>query len=177
MQSRSTSTSAAEAANVIGKAKGLRWQILQKVLTSMPLSKWPATLPSLVPQASSSSADASTTNGGATATNTSSVITGADLSQGLVDIGGIGTIAGQANFDLSASSTNVSGESTAKVVSADATGLVGGITDVEGTFGIDVASDSNLSGVSIGSLTTDASSTTGSADAFCWIAKYVRCWC
>ena len=39
--------------------------------------------------------------------STSDVITGADLSGGMVDIGGISSIAGQANFDLSASSTNV----------------------------------------------------------------------
>ena len=61
--------------------------------------------------------------------STSDVITGADLSGGMVDIGGISSIAGQANFDLSASSTNVSGKSTAKADSTDATGLVGGVTD------------------------------------------------
>ena len=65
-----------------------------------------------------SSADASTTNGGATATNTSSVITGADLSQGLVDIGGIGTIAGQATFDLAATSSNVTKTSQAEASQA-----------------------------------------------------------
>ena len=150
-----------EASSVVGAAS---CELdLQKVLASMPSSRWPATPLFQATTGIGSSADASTTNGEATATNTSDVITGADLSQGMVDIGGISSIAGQANFDLSASSTNVSGESTANADSADATGLVGRVTDVEGTFGIDVASDSNLSGISIGSLTTDASSTAGNA--------------
>ena len=91
----------------------------------------------------SSSADASSTAGAATAESLSTTITGADLSGGLVDIGGIGSIAGQANFDLSASSSNVSKTSSAKADSAGATGLIGKETD--GAFGIDVASDSGLS--------------------------------
>ena len=91
--------------------------------------------------------------------------TGADLSGGLVDIGGIGSIAGQANFDLSASSSNVEGFISKSFSTANkSTGLVGSEKD-DGDFGIDVASDSGLSGMAIGSLAADASSTAGTTTA------------
>ena len=112
----------------------------------------------------SSSADASTTAGAATAESLSTTITGADLSGGLVDIGGIGSIAGQANVDLSASSSNVEGFISKSFSTANKSiGLVG--SEKDGNFGIDVASDSGLSGMAIGSLTADASSTAGAAFA------------
>ena len=154
-------TSAAEAANVIGKADGLGQLNTAEGLDLNATLKVASDATVVGTASIGSSADASTTNGETTATSTSDVITGADLSGGMVDIGGISSIAGQANFDLSASSTNVSGKSTAKADSNDATGLIGG----KGDFGIDVASDSDLSGITIGSMTTDASSTAGSADA------------
>ena len=121
-------TSAAEAANVIGKADGLGQLNTAEGLDLNATLKVASDATVVGTASIGSSADASTTNGKATATNTSDVITGADLSSGMVDIGGISSIAGQANFDLSASSTNVSGKSTAKADSAVATGLIGGVT-------------------------------------------------
>ena len=82
-------TSAAEAANVIGKADGLG-QLKTAEGLDLNATLKVASDATVVGTASiGSSADASTTNGEATATNTSDVITGADLSGGMVDIGGI----------------------------------------------------------------------------------------
>ena len=98
-----------------------------------------------------SMANAANTNGSTIASSKGNINTGADLSDGLVDIGGIGSIAGQANFDLSATSSNVEGHISKAFSTANkSTGLVGSEKDVH--FGIDVASDSGLSGMAIGSL-------------------------
>ena len=111
-----------------------------------------------------STANAATTNGSAIASSKGNINTGADLSGGPVDVGGIGSIAGQANFDLSASSSNVEGFISKSFSTANKSiGLVG--SEKDGHFGIDVASDSGLSGMAIGSLTADSSSTAGTTTA------------
>ena len=158
-------SSTADAANVTGMAKGVGTLNTAEGLDLNAKLEVASDATVSGSAGISSSADASSTAGAATAESLSTTITGADLSGGLVDIGGIGSIAGQANFGLSASSSNVSKTSSATADSAGATGLVGKTTATDGAFGIDVASDSGLSGMAIGSLTADASSTAGAAFA------------
>ena len=127
---------------------------------------------------------ASTTKGAATADAEANILNGADLTGGTVDVGGIGDLKGNLNYGLTAEATNVDdGDTTntsTNVVNADAQansgfGLKGasntGATvtgpqdDTNGSIGIDIASDGQLSGLSIGSLTAKASSTADSAKA------------
>jgi len=110
------------------------------------------------------SATATTTDGVADATAFGATINGADFGD-LVDIGGVGSIKGAASFNLSAKSTNVTGESsTATALAFDAVGLEGINGDATPdelieAFGIDVASDATLSGTAIGTLKGEAFST------------------
>ena len=123
-------------------------------------------------------ANAETTAGAATASAIGTTINGADLSLGGLDIGGLGTIQGQANFAFTADASNVDGSAAVATAgslyaaSSDPTltakGLIGKATDTAPTpdvYGIDVASDTTLSGMAIGSLKADASSTTQNATA------------
>lgn len=121
-----------------------------------------------------STANAETTKGAATANAFGETINGADLSAGNLDIGGLGTIKGQANFGLQAEASNVEGgPASATAGSATSrfdlagTGLKGGITGAgaSGEWGIDVASDAGLTGMAVGSLKADASSTASAASA------------
>ena len=123
-------------------------------------------------------ANAETTAGAATASATGSTINGADLSAGGLDIGGLGTIQGQANFAFTADASNVDGAAALATAgslyaaSSDPTltakGLIGKATDTTpnpDVYGIDVASDATLSGMAIGSLKANASSTAQNATA------------
>ena len=124
-------------------------------------------------------ATAETTKGDAEASTSADNINGADF-QGLLDIGGVGSITGAANFNLSATASSVS--------TADNNDALGGATAESGNsvqsfglhgingdavpggqdsdpFGIDVASNATLSGTAIGSLKADASSTADDAFA------------
>ena len=128
-------------------------------------------------------ATAETTKGDAVATTSASNINGADF-QGTLDIGGIGSITGAANFNLAASATSVTPdvnttgnppvaiEGGAQATSGsnvqsfglkgiDSSATAGNKSD----FGIDVASDATLSGTAIGSLMADAVSTADDATA------------
>ncbi|WP_341886521.1 hypothetical protein [Synechococcus sp. UW140] len=129
-------------------------------------------------------ATAETTKGDAVATNTATNINGADF-QGTLDIGGIGSITGAANFNLDATASSVTPDDSFKLSGAQATaggenlssfglkGATGSATannlkDQDTTndvFGIDVASDATLSGTAIGTLKADASSTADDATA------------
>ena len=129
-------------------------------------------------------ATAETTKGDAVATNTATNINGADF-QGTVDIGGIGSITGAANFNLDATASSVTPDDSFKVSGAQATaggenlssfGLKGatGLATADNlkdqvttndVFGIDVASDATLSGTAIGTLKANASSTADDATA------------
>ena len=125
-------------------------------------------------------ATAETTKGDAVATTSASNINGADF-QGTLDIGGIGSITGAANFTLGASATSVTPDDSFKQSGAQATaganvqsfGLKGinaaanpgNKSDFGIDFGIDVASDATLSGTAIGSLNADAASTADDATA------------
>ena len=104
------------------------------------------------------SADAATTAGAATANALSTGINGADFAGSTVGIGGIGSLAGQANFSNTATSSNVSLASSATASNDSGNGLIGGLS-------INVASDATLTGMAIGSLGADASSTAGTATA------------
>jgi hypothetical protein len=124
---------------------------------------------------------ASTTKGAATADAEANILNGADLTGGTVDVGGIGDLKGSLNYGLTAEATNVDDGDTANtstnVVNADAQansgfGLKGAINtatnpqdETTGSIGVDIASDGQLSGLSIGSLTAKASSTADSAKA------------
>ena len=118
-----------------------------------------------------STANAETTKGDAQAVAQSDLINGADLSGGRVDIGGLGSITGQANFNFNATAKNVEGVSSGLGVDATAdsdfaTGLIGKTgTAAADNAGIDVSSDATLSGMAIGSLKASASSTADSATA------------
>jgi len=127
-------------------------------------------------------ATAETTKGDAVATTSATNINGADF-QGTLDIGGIGSITGAANFTLGASATSVTPDinttdaqvaieggaqatSGANVQSFGLKGIDSNATDVsKSDFGIDVASDATLSGTAIGSLMADAVSTADDATA------------
>ena len=129
-------------------------------------------------------ATAETTKGDAVATNTATNINGADF-QGALDIGGIGSITGAANFNLDATASSVTPDDSFKVSGAQATaggenlssfGLKGatGLATADNlkdqvttndVFGIDVASDATLSGTAIGTLKANASSTADDATA------------
>ena len=123
-------------------------------------------------------ATAETTKGDATAASTAANINGADF-QGLLDIGGVGSITGSASFNLAATASSVtfdngSGGATAIAGGADLSsqGLQGAaganLSDTNLTndvFGIDVASNATLSGTAIGTLKADASSTADDATA------------
>ena len=127
-----------------------------------------------------STANADTTKGTATANAFGETINGADLSAGNLDIGGLGTIKGQANFGLKAEASNVEGGTAAATAGSNdlasgvtgafnlaGTGLKGGITGAGASteWGIDVASDAGLTGMAVGSLKADASSTASAATA------------
>ena len=126
-------------------------------------------------------ATAETTKGDAVATTSATNINGADF-QGTLDIGGIGSITGAANFTLGASATSVTPDvntlnglaveggaqatSGANVQSFGLKGIDSNATaDSKSDFGIDVASDATLSGTAIGSLMADAGSTADDATA------------
>ena len=128
-------------------------------------------------------ATAETTKGDAVATTSASNINGADF-QGTLDIGGIGSITGAANFNLAASATSVTPDinttgiplvaieggaqatAGANVQSFGLKGIDSNATNVrKSDFGIDVASDAILSGTAIGSLMADAVSTADDATA------------
>ena len=128
-------------------------------------------------------ATAETTKGDAVATNTATNINGADF-QGTVDIGGIGSITGAANFNLGATASSVTPDDSINPGGAQATaggeilssfglkGAAGSATAsnlldnlTNDVFGIDVASDATLSGTAIGTLKADASSTADDATA------------
>jgi len=121
-------------------------------------------------------AKAETTAGAADADAKGTTINGADLSVGGLDIGGLGTIQGQANFAFTADASNVSGAATADANLDAANGLIGKATvaavapATQPTYGIDVASDATLSGMAIGSEKATATSTTGSASATSGVA-------
>ena len=114
-------------------------------------------------------ANAETTAGAATASATGSTINGADLSAGGLDIGGLGTIQGQANFAFTAEASNVGGGTAAATANLDlAQGLIGKATNATpnpAVFGIDVASDATLSGMAIGAQKATATSTADVANA------------
>jgi len=104
------------------------------------------------------SATATTTEGVADATALGESINGADFGD-LVDIGGVGSIQGAASFNLSAKSTNVSGDSsTATAQAFNAVGLQSVIGEDE-SYGINIASDASISGTAIGTLKGEAFST------------------
>jgi hypothetical protein len=110
-------------------------------------------------------ANAETTAGAATANATGSAINGADLSAGGLDIGGLGTIQGQANFAFTAEASNVGGGTAAATTNLDlAQGLIGE-NSISTTYGIDVASDATLSGMAIGAQKATATSTGDVANA------------
>ena len=122
-----------------------------------------------------SAATAETTKGDATATSNADFINGADFKD-LLDIGGVGSITGSANFNLAATANSVSvgnGDGASATAGADLSsfGLQGKDSTVDntnpttGTFGIDISSDATLSGMSIGGLKADASSTADDATA------------
>ena len=108
------------------------------------------------------SATATTTDGVADATAFGATINGADFGD-LVDIGGVGSIQGAASFNLSAKSTNVTGESsTATALAFDAVGLesvIGSEFGEDDDYGINIASDASISGTAIGTLKGEAFST------------------
>lgn len=120
-------------------------------------------------------AAASTTKGAATADAEANILNGADLTGGTVEVGGIGDLKGSLNYGLTAEATNVE-SGTAQ---ADAQANVGfglkGASNANTTnpqaessgvgIGIDVASDGQLNGLSIGSLTAKAISTADTATA------------
>lgn len=118
---------------------------------------------------------ASTTKGAATADAEANILNGADLTGGTVDVGGIGDLKGSLNYGLTAEATNV--ESGTAQADAQANGGFGlkGASNANTTnpqaetsgvgIGIDVASDGQLSGLSIGSLTAKATSTANAATA------------
>lgn len=128
---------------------------------------------------------ASTTKGAATADAEANFLKGADLTGGTVDVGGIGDLKGNLNFNLAAEASNVDNDITQStdgitpIVSADAqvnqgVGLAGkGVssgnpqldTGTNTGIGIDIASDGTLSGLNIGSLKATASSTADNAQA------------
>jgi len=120
-----------------------------------------------------STANAETTKGDAQALAQSDLINGADLTNGRLDIGGIGSITGQANFNFTASAENVEGSGAVDALGVDATadsdaatGLIGKTgTAVANSAGIDVSSDATLSGMAIGALKATASSTADTATA------------
>ena len=121
-----------------------------------------------------STANADTTKGVATANAFGTTINGADLSAGNLDIGGLGTIKGQANFGLTAEASNVEGGAASATAGSattgfdlSAAGLKGGVNaaGVSTEWGMDVASDAGLTGMAIGSLKADASSTADAATA------------
>jgi len=121
-------------------------------------------------------ASAETTKGDAVATTSATNINGADF-QGTLDIGGIGSITGAANFTLGASATSVTPDDSIQPGGAQATAGANvqsfGLKGINATanpsnksdFGIDVASDATLSGTAIGSLKADAASTADDATA------------
>jgi len=123
-------------------------------------------------------ATAETTKGDAVATNTATNINGADF-KGTLDIGGIGSITGAANFNLGATASSVTFDDTTGGAQATAGGeslSSIGLKGIEGAglstqsttddvYGIDVASDATLSGTAIGTLRADASSTADAASA------------
>jgi len=126
---------------------------------------------------------ASTTKGAATADAEANILNGADLTGGTVDVGGIGNLKGSLSFGLTAEASNVDdgiNNVGSNIVQADAQansgfGLKGASNtgasvtspqdDTHGSIGIDIASDGQLAGLSIGSLTAKASSTADSAKA------------
>lgn len=118
---------------------------------------------------------ASTTKGAATADAEANILNGADLTGGTVDVGGIGDLKGSLNYGLTAEATNVeSGTAQADAQANGGFGLKGAsnanITNPQAEtsgvgIGIDVASDGQLSGLSIGSLTAKAISTADTATA------------
>ena len=122
-------------------------------------------------------ATAATTAGDANAAALAANINGADFND-LVDIGGLGSIQGAANFNLSAKSTNVTaglgsdgsdalaGNSTLQAIGLQsAAGVHTTTPSVVNDFGIDIASDASISGTAIGTLKAEATSTATSADA------------
>ena len=149
-------TGAATATGTLGSAEGLDLSGIATVSSD-------ATVKGLA--SINSVANAETTAGAATATATGSSINGADLSAGGLDINGLGTIQGQANFGFTADASNVGGGTAAATANLDlAQGLIGKAT-ASTTYGIDVASDATLSGMAIGSEKATATSTAGSARA------------
>jgi hypothetical protein len=122
---------------------------------------------------------ASTTKGAATADAEANILNGADLTGGTVDVGGIGDLKGSLNYGLKAEASNVddgvNNVAGTNIVQADAQANSGfGLKGASNSntnpqndpgIGIDIASDGKLSGLSIGSLTANASSTADNAIA------------
>ena len=179
-------TGAGNASNVTGNADVLGELNSAKGLTTTALSdiNSDGTLKGIA--SVTGSATAATTAGDADARAFADTINGADFG-GLVDIGGIGSIQGAASFNLSAKSTNVTGDPATGTVSggdfvpADSSSATAGnnalsavgLQSINGVdsnndpndFGINVASDANLSGTAIGSLKAEAFSTATDATA------------
>ena len=123
-----------------------------------------------------STAKAETTSGAASATAWSDLINGADLSAGVVNVGGLASIQGQANFNFTANASNVDGGAASATADSDiASGLI-----AKGTYagtgvsndwtatdiaGLGIASDATITGMAIGSEKATASSTAYSAAA------------
>jgi len=115
---------------------------------------------------------ANTTAGAATADAEANLLRGADLTGGNVDVGGTATIKGNLNYGFTALAGNVdSGNVSADAQANSGVGLAGkgsGNTNPlvsDAAIGIDIASDSTLSGLNIGSLKATATSTAGNATA------------
>jgi len=115
---------------------------------------------------------ANTTAGAATADAEANLLRGADLTGGTVDVGGTATIKGNLNYGFTALAGNVdSGNVSADAQANSGVGLAGkgsGNTNPlvsDAAIGIDIASDSTLSGLNIGSLKATATSTAGNATA------------
>ena len=164
-------TSLADGSNVTGAATGTGTMVTAEglELSGIATISSDASVKGLA--SINSVANAETTAGAATASATGSTINGADLSAGGLDIGGLGTIQGQANFAFSADASNVGGGTAAATANLDlAQGLIGKASVVAGspsvtTYGIDVASDATLSGMAIGAQKATASSTADVANA------------
>ncbi len=157
-------TSLAQGSNVTGAATGTGTMVTAEGLDLAGIATIASDASVKGIASINSVAKAETTAGAADADATGTTINGADLSAGGLDIGGLGTIQGQANFAFTADASNVSGAATADANLDAAKGLIGKAT-TGSVYGIDVASDATLSGMAIGSEKATATSTAGSASA------------
>ena len=153
---QSTSNTAAQAANVTGKADAESDTDLSTGLDAFSTSiSSDATLQGI--GSVTSTAAATTSTGDAEAENDTDDLTGAELSS--LTVGGVGSVTGQATFDGSASAETVVGDSDADSQLDASTGLDAGF--------INVSSDAGLTGLtSITNIASAQSTSGGNADTF-----------